>query len=151
METNISSYLTPEQPLSRIYRRASVIFGAVLIVFGAAGSAIPSLQIANEAGFGFSGPPSILLGSVLLYAAARGGAFASTTMSTIGSILLLLGLINLMVLIAASGTLGFDFPNGILSVLMGTSLLMTGGYGRFAGNLPDDNPWKRARAARQHI
>lgn len=151
----MDQYLTPELPLSRFYRRGAAVFGAGLIGFGAVGVAtglpFASTTGGEMVGLGTNGllsVISILVGAVLLAAALRGGALASSAMAVVGVLFLTSGLLNLTVLGTPMNLLAFRWPNVVFSLAVGAVLLLSGTYGRFSGGLPLDNPYVRARAAR---
>lgn len=150
-------YLTPDQPLNKIYRVGAAVFAVVLIVFGVLGLTLglPLLSVEGAAvlGMGSNGllaVISIVVGAVLAAAALRGGALASTTMATLGALFLTSGLVNLLVLDTELNVLAFRPANVVFSLLAGLALLCTGLYGRLSGALPEDNAYVRARADRAH-
>lgn len=140
-------YLTPDQPLNKIYRVGAAVFAVVLIVFGVLGLTLglPLLSVEGAAvlGMGSNGllaVISIVVGAVLAAAALRGGALASTTMATLGALFLTSGLVNLLVLDTELNVLAFRPANVVFSLLAGLALLCTGLYGRLSGALPEDTP-----------
>jgi len=151
MTTNAHRRLVSEQPLGTFYRRTATGFAALLIGLG--GTGLLALHILTRpsrlaAQIGWSDPLSvlsvlsILAGIVLIAAARRGGASASTALTATGGLVLGSGLAHLTVHITTVGSAAFRYPSGALCVLLGTALLITGCYGRFTGNLPADNPWR---------
>lgn len=147
------AHLPSDHPLSRVYRAGAAILGAALVAFGVMGFArgLPFLSVDSTMvmGMGSNGllaTISVVVGVVLVAAAALGGAVASTTMATVGGLFVLSGLANLAVLGTAFNLLAFRFPNVVFSLIVGVALLFTGVYGRVSGGLPADNPYARARA-----
>lgn len=153
-------YLPADHPLARIYRVGAAILGSGLIAFGGLGFAtgLPFLAVNTEpmmmgqlTGLGSNGllsAISVLTGAVLVAAAARGGALASTTMLVVGVLFLISGLGNLAVLDTTLNLLAFRIPNVVFSLIVGTLLVLGGAHGRLSGGLPDDNPYVRARGGR---
>ncbi|WP_285658099.1 DUF4383 domain-containing protein [Actinomycetospora sp. NBRC 106375] len=142
--------------MRRVHRLGAGLLGAALTAFGVMGFArgLPFLSVDGPAlmGMGSNGllaTISVVVGLVLVAAAWRGGAVASTTMTTLGVLFLVSGLANLAVLGTAANLLAFRFPNVVFSLLAGMALLFTGAYGRISGGLPSENPYARARAGDQ--
>jgi hypothetical protein len=145
-------YLTPDHPLSRVYRIGAGLFGIGLTVFG-------SLGFANDlAFFTTSGSPvmglssngllstiSVVVGVGLVVTAVLGGAIASTATGVVGALFLLSGLANLAVLDTRFNIFAFKIQNVLFSVIVGMLLLFLGLHGRVSRGLPDDNPYVRAR------
>ncbi|WP_229686850.1 hypothetical protein, partial [Longimycelium tulufanense] len=89
----------------------------------------------------------LVAGGALLVAASLGAVAASTTTGVLGVLVVLGGLAHL-VLMGTVNPLGFAFPHVVATLAAGTVLLVLGCYGRFAGRLPPDNPYRRARRGR---
>jgi hypothetical protein len=145
-------YLPPDHPLSKVYRVGAAIFGAGLICFGVLGLAdrLPFLstngiEILGLSSDGLLSVISIVVGAILICAAAWGGAIASTTTSVIGGLFFLSGLANLAVLDTAWNLLAFKLQNVCFSLVAGMLLMFLGLYGRVSGGLPQDNPYVRRR------
>lgn len=84
---------------------------------------------------------SLVVGTVLVAAAVRGGRMASTVSVTVGALFLLSGVLNVLLIETPYNVLSFRMPNVVFSLLAGLILLTLGGYGRFSGRLPSDNPY----------
>jgi len=82
---------------------------------------------------------------VLVAAGVRGGRTASTILVIAGSAFVLSGLVNALVLGTPLNLLAFRISNVVFSFVAGALLLFLGAWGRFAGHLPDDNPYRRER------
>ncbi|NHD17375.1 MULTISPECIES: DUF4383 domain-containing protein [Actinopolyspora] len=148
----IDRYLPPHHWLSKIYRAGAAAFGGALIAFGILG-------FTNNLGFlstsgttilglstnGLLSLISVIVGAVLILAAALGGPLASTTTAVIGALFLLSGLANLAVLETGWNLLAFEMQNVVFSLVAGMLLLFVGLYGRISGGLPEDNPFVRYR------
>ncbi|MEB3368454.1 DUF4383 domain-containing protein [Saccharopolyspora mangrovi] len=145
-------YLPPEHPLNRFYRVAAAVFGAGLMVFGVLGLAnrVPLLttdgiDVLGLSSNGLLAVVSIVVGAILVGAAAWGGPVASTTTAAIGVLFFLSGLINLGVLNTSWNLFAFELQNVVFSFVAGLALMFIGFYGRVSGGLPDDNPYVRYR------
>ncbi|MCP2331810.1 protein of unknown function (DUF4383) [Actinoalloteichus cyanogriseus DSM 43889] len=148
----MSQYLPANHPLSKVYRLGAALVGVVIIVFGVLGlvNRLPLFTTEGQDFLGLSNNGllsliSLVVGAVLIGAAVRGGAVASTTTAVIGALFLLSGLLNLAVLNTSLNLLAFKIPNVLFSVVCGILLLSLGLYGRLSGGLPEDNPYVRAR------
>lgn len=144
--------LTAGHPLGRVHRAGAAVLGGALVVFGGAGFAqgLPFLAVrsASTMGMGSNGllaTISVAVGLLLVAAAWRGGALASNTLTVLGALFLVSGVVNLALLDTAYNVLAFRFANVVFSLLVGMALLFTGTYGRVSGGLADDNPYVRAR------
>lgn len=145
-------YLPPDHPLSKVYRYGAALFGLGLVVFGLLGF-VRRLTFVTTQGvviFGLSTNGllsliSIVVGGVLIWAAIRGGAMASTTNAVIGGLFVLSGIANLAVLHTPLNLLAFQVSNVIFSLIVGMLLLFVGLYGRVSMRLPEDNPYRMAR------
>jgi Domain of unknown function (DUF4383) len=139
-------------PLDHLHRVGAVVFGVGLAGFGLLGLR------AGPAMFATTGPTvlgmssngllaviSIAVGAVLVVAGLRGGRTASTILVIAGSAFVLSGLVNALVLGTSLNLLAFRMSNVIFSFVAGALLLFLGAWGRFAGHLPDDNPYRRER------
>ncbi|GAA0540635.1 hypothetical protein GCM10011581_38150 [Saccharopolyspora subtropica] len=145
-------YLPPDHPLSRFYRVAAAIFGACLIVFGALGLAnrVPlfttsGIDILGLSSNGLLAVVSVVVGAVLIGAAAWGGAVSSSTTAAVGVLFFLSGLINLGLLNTPWNVFAFKLQNVVFSLVAGLVLMFFGFYGRVSGGLPADNPYVRYR------
>lgn len=65
-----------------------------------------------------------------------------------GGIFLLSGLVHLGLLNTSANVLAFRLPNVFFSLVAGMLLAFLGLYGRLAGGLPPDNPYRRANPRR---
>ncbi len=145
-------YMPADHPLSRIYRVGSAIFGAGLVVFGALGlsNSVPlfatrGIDVLGLSSNGLLALISVVVGVVLVGAAAWGGIVASTTTATIGGLFFLSGLVNLGLINTPWNVLAFRFENVVFSFVAGLLLLFLGTYGRLSGGLPENNPFVRYR------
>ncbi|MFE1169749.1 DUF4383 domain-containing protein [Nocardiopsis sp. NPDC058789] len=141
-----------DRRLDHVYRIGAGLTGLVLVGFGSAGMMIrlPLFDTQGEvvAGLSTNGALSFLsiaIGSLLVGAAILGGKFASTVCVTVGGAFLVSGLVNLILMSTDFNILAFSVPNVIFSYVVGLVLLTFGMYGRFTGNLPEDNPFRRYR------
>lgn len=75
----------------------------------------------------------------------EGGRTSSTVTVVVGGVFLLSGLANVLVLGTPLNVLPFGIPNVIFSLVAGAMVLILGGYGRFTGSLPSNNPYQRER------
>ncbi|MBQ1083806.1 MULTISPECIES: DUF4383 domain-containing protein [unclassified Nocardiopsis] len=141
-----------DRRLDHVYRFGAGLTGLVLVGFGSAGMTIrlPLFDTQGEvvAGLSTNGALSFLsiaFGSLLVGAAILGGKFASTVCVTVGGAFLVSGLVNLVLMSTDFNILAFSVPNVIFSYVVGLVLITFGMYGRFTGNLPADNPFRRYR------
>ena len=145
-------YLPPEHPLNRFYRVAAAAFGACLLAFGVLGLAdrVPlfstsGIDVMGLSSNGLLAVISVVVGAILIAAAAWGGPIASTTTAVIGVLFFLSGLINIGLMNTAWNILAFDIRNVVFSFAASIVLMFAGFYGRLSGGLPDDNPYVRYR------
>jgi hypothetical protein len=144
----------PRGRLDVVHRVGAVLFGLGLWVFGILGlvnrldpfstSGAPVLGLSSN---GLLSVISLVVGAVLIAAAARGGRTASTVTVAVGAAFVLSGLANVLVLDTPLNLLAFRMPNVIFSLVSGALLLFLGAYGRFTGGLPADNPYRQERDA----
>lgn len=140
------------QRLDRVHRVGALLLGLGLWVFAILGlvrrlsffstQGQPVLGLSSN---GVLSLLSLLVGAVLLAAAARGGRTASTVTTVIGGLFLLSGLAHLAILNTEANLLAFELPNVLFSLIAGMLLLFLGLYGRLSGGLPADNPYAQAR------
>jgi hypothetical protein len=138
--------------LDRIHRTGSVVIGLGLWVFAVLGfvqrldflstMGAPVLGLSSN---GLLSVISVVFGAILIVAGVRGGRMASTIEMIVGALFLLSGLANVLVLDTDLNILAFRMPNVIFSLIVGGLLLCVGGYGRFTGRLPADNPYNLER------
>ncbi|MBE9373639.1 DUF4383 domain-containing protein [Saccharopolyspora sp. HNM0983] len=140
----------------RVHRFGAAALGVVLWIFAAIGFAgAPQLfgeQGATALGMSTSGALSaisVLAGAVLVGTAWRGDPTASTAAALLGVLFTASGLAHLAVLGTGWNLLGFRMPNVVFSLSVGIALGVLGTYGRIAGGLPPDNPFRRARPLRR--
>ncbi|OLL75390.1 hypothetical protein Ae168Ps1_3791c [Pseudonocardia sp. Ae168_Ps1] len=142
--------------LDLLHRISSALVGTVLWVFGSLGFADTLGVLTTD------GPPllgmstntllstiSLVVGTVLIAAAIRGGRLASTVAVTVGALFLLSGVVNVVLIGTSFNPLAFRMSNVVFSLVVGLVLLYLGAYGRFSGRLPDDNPY--AAEQRHHV
>ncbi|MGH3567992.1 MAG: DUF4383 domain-containing protein [Pseudonocardia sp.] len=147
--------LSPQSPtrnVSLVHRVSAAALGIGLCVFGILGFlsqpeflSTEGLRILGLGSNGLLSTISLIVGAVLIAAAARGGEISSTLTVVIGLLFLLSGLLNIAVLDSSLNVLGFRWPNVFFSLSCGLLLLVTGSYGRFSAGLPPDNPYYQHR------
>lgn len=134
-------------PVQLVHRIGSTVLGVGLIGFGFLGLLdMPTFfgPGGRTMGMGSNGALavlSVLVGALLLLAAARGGRASSTVSIVVGALFLLSGFVHLAILDTAANLLGFGLPNVFFSFAAGLLLLTLGAYGRITGGLPADNPY----------
>ncbi|WP_433555087.1 DUF4383 domain-containing protein [Pseudonocardia xinjiangensis] len=138
--------------LDTVHRVGAVLFGLGLWVFGILGlvnrldpfslDGAPVLGLSSN---GLLSVISLVVGGVLIAAAVRGGRTASTVTVTVGTLFVLSGLLNVLVLGTPYNLLAFRMSNVIFSLVAGALLLFLGAYGRFTGGLPEDNQYRAER------
>lgn len=148
----------PENPVAAVHRGGAALLGLGLLIFGGLGLANQlayfSTQGSSVLGLSSNGllsTISVVVGAVLIGAAATGGVVASTVTAVIGGLFLLSGLANLAVLNTDLNFLAFRIENVFFSLVVGMILLTLGLYGRVSGGLADDNPFRVARAHRHGL
>ncbi len=139
----MQEHLPLDSPLGGIYRVGGALAGLILLAFAALGlfSGAEFLTVDGERvlGLGTNGLSSVIfavLGLILLAGAAIGGNLAASTNTTIGTVLLVSGMINLAVLRTDANFLSFRMSNVIFNFVVGTMLLTFGLYGRVSGGDP---------------
>jgi hypothetical protein len=145
-------------PVHVVHRVSAVVLGLGLWLFGGLGLArglqfvVPNgQQVLGLSTDGLLSVISLVAGAVLLATAAWRGPAASTAIAAIGTVFLLSGLVHLAILDTAWNILAFRLSNVGFSLAVGLVFLVLGLYGRLAGRLPADNPYRRARADRRGI
>lgn len=147
---------TPDPAPHRIHtvhRAGAGALGGFLVLFGLMG-AVRAAEFLGTTGpvvmglttNGLLATISMVVGSVLVVSALRGGPAASTVAVVVGALFLLSGLGNALVLGSPMNMLAFELPNVLFSVAVGTALLLLGAYGRFTGRLPASSPYARPDA-----
>ncbi|MEY7971397.1 DUF4383 domain-containing protein [Saccharomonospora xinjiangensis] len=134
------------------HRIGSLLVAAVIAIFGILGfvGGIPFFSTSGQQVVGLSSNGllsvvSLVTAAVLVFAAIRGGRFASTVMIVIGALFLVAALVGLAVLRTDLNILAFRLPNVFFSIGAGLVLLLLGSYGRITGALPEDNPYRPMR------
>ncbi|WP_037335846.1 DUF4383 domain-containing protein [Saccharomonospora piscinae] len=135
------------------HRIGSLLVASVIAVFGVLGfvGGIPFFstsgqqQVVGLSSNGLLSVISLVTAAVLVFAAIRGGLFASTVMIVIGFLFLVSALVNLALLNTDLNFLAFRLPNVFFSIGAGLVLLLLGSYGRITGALPEDNPYRPMR------
>jgi len=137
-------------PVHTIHRVGAAVCGGFLTLFGGLGLShgLPFFSTRGSIVLGLSSNGllavlSVIVGTVLLASAIRGGHTASTISMTLGVLFLLSGLANSLVLATPLNLLAFRPANILFSLAVGAVLLVTGAYGRVTGGLPVDNPYHR--------
>lgn len=155
MSTRLSR---PENPVAAVHRGGAALLGLGLLIFGGLGLANQlayfSTQGSSVLGLSSNGllsTISVVVGAILIGAAATGGVLASTVTAAIGALFLLSGLLNLAVMDTDLNFLAFRIENVFFSLVVGMVLLTIGLYGRVSGGLADDNPFRLARAHRHGL
>lgn len=142
-----------QHPVFWVHRIGNVVVALILWAFAIAG-------LVNGVGFvtthgarvlgmtsdGLLSTISLVVGAILIVAAALGGRIASTTAAVVGGLFLLSGLVNLIALVHPNlNILAFTMPNVVFSLVVGLVLLSVGLWGRASSQLPADNPYRQAR------
>jgi hypothetical protein len=129
-----------------------VVFGVGLGAFGVLGLAnrlaMFSTVGAQVLGLSTNGALSVIslvVACILIAAGVRGGRMASTVLVIIGAAFVLSGFVNALLLGTPLNLLAFRISNVIFSFVAGALLLFLGAWGRFAGGLPDENPYRQER------
>ena len=137
-------------PVHTIHRVGAAVCGGFLTLFGGLGlgHGLPFFSTSGSIVLGLSSNGllavlSVIVGTVLLASAIRGGHTASTISMTLGVLFLLSGLGNSLVLATPLNVFAFRPTNILFSLAVGAVLLVTGAYGRVTGGLPLDNPYHR--------
>ena len=138
--------------LDHLHRVGAVVFAIGLAAFGVlgllGGLAMFSTTGRVVLGLSTNGALSIIslvVAAILIAAGLRGGRVASTVLVVIGAAFVLSGFANALVLGTPLNLLAFRISNVIFSFIAGALLLFLGAWGRFAGGLPDDNPYRQER------
>jgi Domain of unknown function (DUF4383) len=139
-------------PVFLVHRIGAVVVGLVLWVFAILGLVghvgFFSTDGAHALGMtsnGLLSTISLVVGAVLIASALRGGPTAATTLTVVGGLFVLSGLLNMIVLGKSANYLAFTIANVIFSLVLGLVMLSVGLYGRASGQLPPDNPYRQAR------
>lgn len=130
-------------PIHTAHRIGAGVLGVLLLMFG-------SLVLARGPEFASTSGPvvmglsangllatiSVVVGALLIGAAAVGGRAASTIALLVGGLFLISGVGNVLVLDTALNMLAFRMSNVVFSLVVGAALLFLGAYGRLSGALP---------------
>jgi hypothetical protein len=145
-------------PIFRIHRIGAAAVAAILWAFGILGFlghpgfvATHGTNVLGMTCNGLLATISIVMGAILIVAAIRVGTSASTAAAVIGALFVLSGLLNMIVLHRTINFLAFTMPNVIFSLVVGIGLLFIGLYGRASGQLPADNPFRRAHGGENRL
>ncbi|MFJ8045759.1 DUF4383 domain-containing protein [Kitasatospora sp. NPDC096147] len=140
--------LPVDHRLNQVYRIGAGLCGAVLLVFGclglADGLAFFSTEGEDVAGLSSNGllsVISIVTAAVLIAGAVIGGNTASTINIVVGTLFVISGFVNLILLERSANVLAFRMPNVLFSFVMGLLIATFGMYGRVSAGLPRDNPY----------
>ena len=146
--------LTPGQRVPVVHRVGALAVAAVIAVFGVLGLldgldffSTDGSRVLGLSSNGLLSVISLVVGGVLIAAGVRGGRIASTVTVAVGAAFVLSGVLNVLVLETSWNLLAFRMSNVVSSLLAGALLLFLGAYGRFAGRLPDDNPYRQGHGA----
>ncbi|MFC9582102.1 DUF4383 domain-containing protein [Streptomyces yangpuensis] len=144
--------LPVDHPLNRFYRFGAALCGLFLLVFGCLGFAgslsafdTAGRQVAGLSTNGLLSAVSVVVGLLLIAAAAVGGNIASSVNITVGALFVLSGFVHLFLIDRPANVLDFGMSNVVFSFLMGLLIMTFGMYGRVSGGLPHDNPYWRSR------
>lgn len=139
-------------PVHVVHRVGAGAMGLGLWVFAGLGFAhgLPYFSTSGQPVLGLSGNGllstiSLAAGALLTSAAIWRGPVASTATAVLGTAFVLSGLAHLAILNTPFNLLAFRLPNVLFSVIAGLILLILGSYGRIAGDLPLDNPYRTER------
>ncbi|MFG2834292.1 DUF4383 domain-containing protein [Streptomyces zaomyceticus] len=152
----LKNELPMDHHLATVYRWGAGLCGCILLVFGCLGFA-DALSPFGTSGDRIAGMTtnttlsvvSLVVGLVLLVAAAVGGNVASTVNMVVGGSFLLSGFYHLFVLDRPANFLDFGMTNVMFSFAMGLLIVTFGMYGRVSSKLSHDNPYWRRRHPRQ--
>ncbi len=135
-------------PIHTVHRVGALLLGGFLVAFGIIGltRATEFMSTFGTSVFGLStngllATVSVVVGLLLLGAAARGGPAASTVLIVVGVLFLLSGLVNVLAIGTSMNILAFAPANVMFSLVVGAALLIVGAYGRITGRLPLDSPY----------
>ena len=135
-------------PIHTVHRVGALLLGGFLVAFGIIGltRATEFMSTFGTSVFGLStngllATVSVVVGLLLLGAAARGGPAASTVLIVVGVLFLLSGLVNVLAIGTSMNMLAFAPANVMFSLVVGAALLIVGAYGRITGRLPLDSPY----------
>lgn len=137
-------------PIHTVHRVTAGGIGGFLLLFGLIGAA-RSTEFVSTSGpvvmglftNGLLATLSLVMGMVLLGASSWSGPVASTVSVAAGSLFLVSGVVNVLVLQSPLNMLAFRMTNVVFSLLVGATLLILGSYGRFTGSLPASSPYAR--------
>lgn len=139
-------------PVHVVHRVGAGAMGLGLWVFAGLGLAhgLPYFSTSGQPVVGLSSNGllstiSLAAGALLISAAVWKGPIASTATAVLGTVFVLSGLAHLAILNTQFNVLAFRLPNVLFSVIAGLILLILGSYGRIAGDLPADNPYRTER------
>ncbi len=145
-------------PIFRVHRIGALVVALVLWAFAIMGYlghvgffSTHGVHVLGLSSNGLLSTISVLVGAILVLAAALGGPVASTTCALVGGLFLLSGLVNLIVLNGPANYLAFSMPNVVFSLIVGLLLLSIGLYGRASGQLPADNPYRQAHGGTNRL
>ena len=146
------SSVDPGRRLNGLHRLAASVLGLGLWAFGILGlvNRLPLFSTRGQPVLGLTSNGllsiiSLVVGTILIAAAVRGGRIASTVTVVAGAAFLLSGLGNVLVLNTELNFLAFGIPNVVFSLVAGGLMLILGAYGRFTVGLPRDNPYQQQR------
>jgi hypothetical protein len=141
-----------KHPVFLVHRIGAIVVALVLWAFAALGFASGTGFVTTHGahalgmtGNGLLSTISVVFGVALVVGAMIGGPVVSTTCVVVGGLFVLSGLANLIVLNGPYNLLAFTMPNIVFSLVVGLALLVIGLFGRGSGQLPADNPYRRAR------
>jgi hypothetical protein len=145
-------------PVHTVHRVCAALLGAFLVLFAVIGLSQPlpfsgtrGAPVLGLSSNGLLAVVSLVVGLVLLGSAVRSGHIASTISLVLGAVFVLSGVVNSVLLGTTMNFFAFSVSNVVFSVLVGAVLLITGGYGRISGGLPENNPYHRDRAEPEPI
>jgi hypothetical protein len=146
---------TPDSTGNRVHtvhRAGAGVLGGFLVTFGLGGLTLGPEFLSTSGPIvmglstnGLLSTLSLIVGVVLVGAAARGGQVASTVSVAVGGLFLASGIVNVLVLNTTLNVLAFQMANVIFSLVVGAALLFVGAYGRFTVDLPATSPYARPR------
>ncbi len=147
------SMFTPASGPHRIHtvhRAGAGALGAFLLAFGLGGLLLGPEFLATTGPIvmglstnGLLSTLSLVVGVLLVAAAAKGGPVASAVSVVVGGLFVASGIANVLLIDTTMNMLAFRMTNVIFSLLVGAALLCVGAYGRFTVDLPADNPYAR--------
>jgi hypothetical protein len=141
-------------PVVRFHRIGTATVGIILAAFGVLGFTGGAGFLATHGGRALGLTSEHLLATIwlvlalVLVVSALSARAAAQTAVVIGALLLVVGLLSMALLHTPVNGLGLTIWDLIFALVVGLVLLSVGLFGRASGQLPADNPYRRARGGR---